>query len=497
MEPAHYHIIEKVYVDVYTTDIHNANWLNNNIGEFLKNEVFPQIELLLDDCNLPESILRSEKIELDLSVREKIDFEKLKNDIVRQMENKLKSQIDSLSPGTIQYAAVEIQNPKIKSISQHQNFESVFLFFLSNGHFPWYGNRSRFENHLSTENWNKHLQNKAFTERLASLLVDEVNAASRFITQFHDETIFTYLEKLKPALTSYQSEIFSFSKNANAEVRQIFWLMLVHLAISDNNGLVEKSLSSIGFMLRTKTGKSSSEHESNVSDWVHFYELIENVLPREIFENQKIVLPPYFQVKQIGKGKLAEFAEKAMEQKSEDFISKQEMPFFEPGESEIVVQNSGLILLHPFIHRFFVQTAIARNDGAIFGAKRDLAIQSLHYIATGQEDFFEADLVFEKFLCRVPLKMPVQRQSLLTEQVKAESETLLKNVISHWGALKNSSPDGLREAFLQRNGKLKIKDEMATLQVERKAYDVLLEKLPWNISMVKLPWFKKIIFVEW
>jgi hypothetical protein len=144
MEPAHYHIIEKVYVDVDTTDIHNANWLNNNIGEFLKNEVFPQIELLLDDCNLPESILRYDKIELDLSLREKIDFEKLKNNIVRQMENKLKSQIDSLSPGTIQNAAVEIQDQKVKSFSHHQNFESVSLFFLSNGHFPWYGNRSRF-----------------------------------------------------------------------------------------------------------------------------------------------------------------------------------------------------------------------------------------------------------------------------------------------------------------------------------------------------------------
>jgi hypothetical protein len=74
---------------------------------------------------------------------------------------------------------------------------------------------------------------------------------------------------------------------------------------------------------------------------------------------------------------------------------------------------------------------------------------------------------------------------------------LLKNVISHWGALKNTSPDGLREVFLQRNGKLMIKDETATLQVERKSYDVLLEKLPWNISKVKLPWFKKIIFLEW
>jgi hypothetical protein len=131
-------------------------------------------------------------------------------------------------------------------------------------------------------------------------------------------------------------------------------------------------------------------------------------LPGEIFENQKIVLPPYFQVNQIGKGKLAEFAGKALEQKSKDFKPEQELPFFESGESEIAVQNSGLILLHPFIHRFFVHIGIDGNNGVVFAGEKDLAIQALHYLATGQEDFFEADLVFVKFLCGVPLKMPVQ-----------------------------------------------------------------------------------------
>ncbi|HRX13214.1 MAG TPA: contractile injection system tape measure protein, partial [Draconibacterium sp.] len=247
MEPAHYHIIEKVYVDVDTTDIQYANELKNDMGEFLKNEVFPLIELLLDDCNLPDFIVRYDKIELDFTITETIDFEKLKNDIVRQMGNKLISQIDSLSSGTIQNAAVEIQNPKIKSISHHQNFESVFLFFLSNGHFPWYGNRSRFEDQMSSENWDIHLRNRAFTEKLKKLLSDNENAANRFVAQFQDATIFCLLENLHPVFTSYKPTIFNFSKKLNTEFRHIFWLMLLHLAISANNVLVEKSLSSIGF----------------------------------------------------------------------------------------------------------------------------------------------------------------------------------------------------------------------------------------------------------
>jgi hypothetical protein len=93
--------------------------------------------------------------------------------------------------------------------------------------------------------------------------------------------------------------------------------------------------------------------------------------------------------------------------------------------------------------------------------------------------------------------MPVLQKSLLTEQIKEEAIVLLKEVVKNWPALKNTSPDGLRQMFIQRNGKLIQKEDNTKLIVERKAQDVLLEKLNWNISMIKLPWFSKILFTEW
>ncbi|MFW6310568.1 MAG: contractile injection system tape measure protein, partial [Prolixibacteraceae bacterium] len=85
----------------------------------------------------------------------------------------------------------------------------------------------------------------------------------------------------------------------------------------------------------------------------------------------------------------------------------------------------------------------------------------------------------------------------LNEQIKNEAESLLEAAIKNWPALKNTSPDGLRQNFLQRDGKLIKKEENYRLLIERKTQDILLDKLNWNISVVKLPWMKNLLHVEW
>ncbi len=122
---------------------------------------------------------------------------------------------------------------------------------------------------------------------------------------------------------------------------------------------------------------------------------------------------------------------------------------------------------------------------------------SLHFLATGNENAFEGNLVFEKFLCGVPLKMSVQKQSLLTDLIKNEANELLNEVVRHWAALKNTSADGLRQMFIQRDGKLFQENDKYKLIVERKAQDFLLERLSWNIAVIKLPWISNILFTEW
>ncbi|NET37776.1 MAG: hypothetical protein F6K19_38180, partial [Cyanothece sp. SIO1E1] len=129
---------------------------------------------------------------------------------------------------------------------------------------------------------------------------------------------------------------------------------------------------------------------------------------------------------------------------------------------------------------------------------QQVAIALLHYLATGQTGVPEYALVLPKLLCGWPLNEPVLSGLALPEAALAEGENLLQTVINYWDVLKNTSPDGLREGFLQRQGKLTRTDmDDWKLRVEQQSIDILLGRLPWGLSMVKLPWMMDILVVEW
>jgi len=127
-----------------------------------------------------------------------------------------------------------------------------------------------------------------------------------------------------------------------------------------------------------------------------------------------------------------------------------------------------------------------------------VAIALLHYLATRERTAPESALVLPKLLCGWPLEQPVLGGLELPEAALAEGENLLQTVINYWEVLKNTSPDGLRQGFLQRQGKLTRSDTGNwKLRIEQQSIDILLSRLPWGLSMVKLPWMTEVLVVEW
>lgn len=74
---------------------------------------------------------------------------------------------------------------------------------------------------------------------------------------------------------------------------------------------------------------------------------------------------------------------------------------------------------------------------------------------------------------------------------------MLASFINHWAAIKNTSIDGVRSAFLQREGYAKLTDQGWSIYIERNGYDALLDQLPFSLSVVKLPWMKHALQIEW
>ena len=165
----------------------------------------------------------------------------------------------------------------------------------------------------------------------------------------------------------------------------------------------------------------------------------------------------------------------------------------------IFLMQAGLVLLHPFYSALFNKLDLLTPDNT-FKHEEHLwqALAILHFVATGQtEAQAEYALVLPKLLCGVPVNLPIPLGTRLSARAQEETEHMMQAAIAHWEALGSVSPDGLREGFLQRPGKLSKRDSGWLLQVETNTIDFLLDRLPWNLSVVKLPWMKEFLRVEW
>jgi hypothetical protein len=162
------------------------------------------------------------------------------------------------------------------------------------------------------------------------------------------------------------------------------------------------------------------------------------------------------------------------------------------------VENAGLILLSPFLERFFGVLGLYLHGEFIHQAAKERALGLTHYLVTGKPECEEHLLPLNKVMLDWPLNKTINKEFIPDEKESEECIELLRSVISHWGILKNTSVEGLREAFLLRKGRLeKEKNQGWILRVERKPHDLLLDLLPWSVGIIKLPWMNTFISTVW
>ena len=170
----------------------------------------------------------------------------------------------------------------------------------------------------------------------------------------------------------------------------------------------------------------------------------------------------------------------------------------EPEEGEeLYVKTAGLVLLHPFLNFFFEKLGLVKDKEWVSDESQRRGALLLHYVCTKQNSVPEFMLPLNKILCGMEFDEPLDFEFDLTEQEIEFTEALLEAVVNRWTALKSTSPDGLRGAFLIREGKLTFNGTRWTLKVESKPFDLLLDKLTWSINIIKLPWMESVLMVEW
>lgn len=539
MKKINQHILSSINFELNTRNKELAYGLKDSVGAFIHDELMPDLERLFDELGPQNQVCRFDSIDVELEVRSLENLSELKGVILSGVKERLESspaeyfKIDNFETGRLQSSFKGIDQPesfaginaKMRGVGEEDwsignsllknnlevtdsesfllnelsNLENIFIYFLEKGLLPWYANRYHFERFKEPEIFQEAFKNEWFVNRLKSVLVKNRHSFYRFVKQCDEKLAIQFIELVLKEKQCEPGPILHRLKMFNRWQRIEMMLFILACLLETDGTLIEFHYQKLVHEL--KKNQMPSEEEKKQFEFVK--QVIDSVKPATLVfgklltENESSVLS--------AESKMIEFQDKEgklTENHSPELLNEifpEVSGNLENNVREyppIFVRNAGLVVAHPFIWNLFENTGCADRK-SLFPEKISRAVHLLRFLAVGDENIPEFELVLEKFLCGLPPEYPLDRDVELSVQEKMECDELLRSMITNWPELKNSSPDTLRQMFLQRDGKLDFTRKPCKLFVERKAQDVLLGKLQWNISIVKLPSMSEVLFIEW
>jgi len=166
-------------------------------------------------------------------------------------------------------------------------------------------------------------------------------------------------------------------------------------------------------------------------------------------------------------------------------------------DSAYYINNAGLVLLYPYLKTLFEKAGYTTENKFLNTTAQTGAIYLLDYAAFGGAKSSEHLLVLNKLLCGLDIVQPITNNKQLSEQHKYLVESMLQGLINNWSIIGETTIDGLRESFIDREGSLIEQEDKWLLTIKTMSIDVLVDKLPYNFSTINLPWMKKPLQVNW
>lgn len=516
------HSIQKVFLEIDTNSMQMANSIKNNLAMFIKNELVPILEKQFNLVeNVDNQIIQIEKLELSIQTNTEKNAPIFSNsstkiELKNQIEKEISKTINELKSNSLPN---EKNNINFNRISAEEKEIKTLLYFIENGTKPWWIGKNDTLNYF--EEINTIEFQKPYFKNEFRKLIHQKKVQNRIINQLSNTSIAVLIGSLSKEVINekktMKSSLIKLINNQSFEFKTSFWTGIFDIL---NEG---KSFSLVRFY-----HNYSILFTSKKITFKTFIQNIKSTLRLDLNEPECLALYEKFQMvekaKSITQSKQQEIEKQSNSDiKSNNPITEEDQNSIETNDTillkkesdkqnlhqetkeifdesptefkSIYVQNAGLILLHPFLKQLLKSCDVLGENNLI--VNKELAAHILHYAATKKEKDFEHAMLFEKFLCGIPLQQSIQREIKIEEKHKQNTEEMLLAVVQHWSALKNTSIDILRSEFLQREGKLDCTESNPKLTIERKTQDLLLEKIPWNINIVKIPWMEKLIYTQW
>ncbi|MCS3870515.1 hypothetical protein J3D55_003431 [Chryseobacterium ginsenosidimutans] len=500
------HIIQKVFVEITVNNKEKAFYIKDDINSFLSIDVFPEIEKQINalEYKLADHTLQIPRLELTLDVKSSSLNAELKDKIAQLFKEEL-SEITK----PVEIADQETESDsKAYLIENQEKMIQTFIYFLEKGSMPWWNSDKKGVSFLKPTVFETLILSDNFQKSIIPIL-SKPNVQERIINQLSNEQIsqlcLTVLKNKDLKINLEVDIIHRISKLSHTE-RQIVWRLVLsalseYLKTSNSNHLREYLLQQIVKIESVSAGfLQSKNNQQNLKTVVEIFSFIKENEVLEIIKNNSEDTFENAKDKSENAKDNPENAEVSTEKihkkntEVQEGLSRNDKDLNQNDGQ--YVQNAGLILIHPFIKTFFEHCDLLDTKTQQL-TDPELCAHLLHYIATGKTNAPEYDMVFEKFLCNIPMNQTVNRHIKLSRKHKTQAKNVIESVLHNWNPMKKSSAALLQNEFFQRSGKLVVTDHDYTLTVERKAQDILLDKLGWGIGLVKLPWKEKFIFINW
>lgn len=488
------HIIHRLVFHIEVPRRDMAKKVQDEVSRHFEDVLLKQLNQLLDSIDVADHIL-IDKLNIDLGTA---TLENMHNELPAILSKALLAAIDPLP--TQDADARETETSVLKIREQQKAFK-VFCHFLQTGGLPWYaGTDARWVKREDA--WLEQISitiagSSSDKKQLLQLIGHSAIALNRLFTQFSA----AFVKKLTTVLWG-----------GNVDELQHYIDVAVQETLKNNNiapGQLQDSsvfFEKLILVIALLTGKRDSSFIPTLQKWIaalgntSSYTAINPIqIAGDMVQLMEAVKASETELQSSDQIKTKDVSDKEVAKKNtplKDEPAKQETPD-EDDTDGVFVAQAGLVILHPFLEYFFKDFGLLQNNDFVDDPARQLAVHLLHYLATGNTNAFEYDLQFEKFLCKWPPALPLERMLTLPDGMVNEADNMLFTVIKYWKSLKNTSPAGLREAFLRRGGKLIEKENPARLIVEKKDMDILLATLPWGLGVIKLPWIAEPFYVEW
>jgi hypothetical protein len=464
------HIIKKQVIELELDRSLDSFRTQESVSRRFWNSVVPMLLKTFDEATAHNEVLTVDRLVIDIGVLTEKSL--LKDDWIIELSHRLEKQITGLKMGVPNGSGVESSSLPLGIFRQ-------WLFYIQNGYLHW--NTLKADDKWYSQVLGAMAGNPEYAQELLTLARNDSSALNRLVAQHSDaflldvvqiltrqdqsglKTVFEVLHNL----SEKQSPVAGIGTDTLRELRKTLWIKIL---TGNAKG----------------TDSSASFAGSGVSEF-----LKSRNLPANVLETLDTVFPGSATLSGITIRKLPGDSGK----QSEPISKKEKLPGLP--EEGIFAVNAGLVLLHPFLNNYFKRLKLVKDNAFVDKKIWQKALYLLHYLATGSTEAAEHELVIPRMLCAYPGEETVERGIPVSPAETEEADNMLTAVISQWEILKNTSMEGLREGFLQRSGKLFVKEENIYLQVETSGIDVLLDRLPWSLSTIKLPWMEKIVRVEW